>query len=155
MNTTDKFNFKSALCTSRGQSKRLLALGLKKETADMHWYYTGEIFGWQCSCQSYKEAFDFPFRSEDLQYIRPAWSLHRLIEMMPTHIYQGEHGFYRTIKPHSILYIPVDMESIGSIGRVVVNTNNYYDGIIEMYEWLIKEGCFKKDYLENEMEEKM
>ena len=30
-----KFNFKSAICTSREQSERLLALGLKKETADM------------------------------------------------------------------------------------------------------------------------
>ena len=29
-----EFNFKSAVCTSRVQSERLLALGLKKETAD-------------------------------------------------------------------------------------------------------------------------
>ena len=30
-----EFNFKSQICTSREQSERLLALGLKKETADM------------------------------------------------------------------------------------------------------------------------
>lgn len=30
-----KFNFKSAVCTSREQSEKLLALGLKPETADM------------------------------------------------------------------------------------------------------------------------
>ena len=30
-----KFNFNSAICTSKAQSERLLALGLKKETADM------------------------------------------------------------------------------------------------------------------------
>lgn len=29
------FNFTSQVCTSRSQSERLLALGLKKETADM------------------------------------------------------------------------------------------------------------------------
>ena len=32
-----KFNFKSSVCSSREQSDRLLALGLKKETADMVW----------------------------------------------------------------------------------------------------------------------
>lgn len=30
--------FNSQICTTREQSERLLALGLKKETADMHWY---------------------------------------------------------------------------------------------------------------------
>ena len=30
-----KFNFNSAICTNLEQSRRLLALGLKKETADM------------------------------------------------------------------------------------------------------------------------
>ena len=32
-----EFNFKSQICTDRNQSERLLALGLKKETADMCW----------------------------------------------------------------------------------------------------------------------
>ena len=31
------FNFKSQVCTDKVQSERLLALGLKKETADMVW----------------------------------------------------------------------------------------------------------------------
>lgn len=31
----NSFNFNSAVCTSREQSKKLLSLGLKKETADM------------------------------------------------------------------------------------------------------------------------
>lgn len=32
-----KFNFTSQICTSREQSERLLALGLKAETADMRY----------------------------------------------------------------------------------------------------------------------
>ena len=32
-----KFNFNSQVCSSIEQSRRLLALGLKKETADMVW----------------------------------------------------------------------------------------------------------------------
>ena len=31
------FNFNSQICTTREQTKRLLAFGLKKETADMYW----------------------------------------------------------------------------------------------------------------------
>lgn len=34
-----KFNFNSKPCTSREQSKRLLALGIKKETADCGHFY--------------------------------------------------------------------------------------------------------------------
>ena len=58
-----KFNFKSAICTSRSQSERLLALGLKKETADMCWMY-GEVL----SCNPPEPNVDIP-----------AWSLHRLM----------------------------------------------------------------------------
>ena len=67
-----KFNFKSQICTSREQSGRLLALGLKKETADCcYYYYDGE----------YLIAF-----AEDAKYPSdiPAWSLHRLIEILDT-----------------------------------------------------------------------
>ena len=40
----DDFNFKSQICTTREQSERLLALGLKKETADMHHYMWSENY---------------------------------------------------------------------------------------------------------------
>lgn len=34
-----EFNFKSQICTTREQSERLIALGIKKETADMTRHY--------------------------------------------------------------------------------------------------------------------
>ena len=38
--------FNSQICTTREQSERLLALGLKKETADCrHWAYTKDSKG--------------------------------------------------------------------------------------------------------------
>lgn len=40
-----EFNFKSSVCTSREQSERLLALGLKKETSDMGFREFGN--GWK------------------------------------------------------------------------------------------------------------
>ena len=61
--------FNSQICTTREQSERLLALGLKKETADCCYYYYDE----ECLI-----AF-----AEDAKYPSdiPAWSLHRLIEL--------------------------------------------------------------------------
>lgn len=41
-----QFNFKSQICTSRSQSEQLLALGLKKETADCYyWQETEPMYG--------------------------------------------------------------------------------------------------------------
>ena len=69
--------FKSQICTSRSQSERLLALGLKKETADMvHCTYgvdrgmTIRPFCW------------LSFSEVDMENFIPAWSLHRLLEML-------------------------------------------------------------------------
>ena len=61
--------FNSQVCTTREQSERLIALGLKRETADCcYYYYDGE----------YLIAF-----AEDAKYPSdiPAWSLHRLWEL--------------------------------------------------------------------------
>jgi hypothetical protein len=64
--------FNSQICTTKEQSERLLALGLKRETADM--YLLIDHFG------NYLPATlcDFMFSKDQTN---PAWSLHRLIEM--------------------------------------------------------------------------
>lgn len=62
--------FESQICTTEEQSERLLALGLKRETADcVIMYYDGWHIG-------EAEHFDF-----DKDPVDPAWSLHRLIEI--------------------------------------------------------------------------
>lgn len=64
-------NFTSQICTTEEQSERLLALGLKKETADcVMMYYDGWHIG-------EAEHFDF-----DKDPVEPAWSLDRLIDML-------------------------------------------------------------------------
>ena len=68
-----KFNFKSAICTSREQSEKVLALGLKKETADM-WY---PHFASTCPIPLVDETL----ASDDI----PAWSLHRLLCLYNVH----------------------------------------------------------------------
>jgi len=104
-----KFNFKSQVCTDRFQSERLLALGLKKETADI------EI----CCLDG-----EIRFLEEDYQdtgITIPAWSLHRLIEMVA----HTQYPYYVISKE-----LPI------------------YDALCERIEWLIKEGYFPKEYLD-------
>lgn len=127
--------FKSQICTSRSQSERLLALGLKKETADMTLHY-------ERATEDYKLQ-DIPFsrimrlrerlnkrpilgRSGDDLYAKdiPAWSLHRLIAM--------------------IADTPLQVGS--QVGIYVEDT---YDMVIQGIEWLISRGQFNKDYLED------
>lgn len=131
----NSFNFKSQICTSREQSERLLALGLKKETADCcYYYYDGE----------YLIAF-----AEDAKYPSdiPAWSLHRLIEMMPMLLVEDRVYHERwdlNVTPIAVIYRNQDEPSewIGEcMGR------GMYNNIIDCIEWLIKEGYFPKEYL--------
>ena len=122
-------NFNSQICTTREQSERLLALGLKKETADMHWrlqpYYNDEGFDcgleWSCNIGTFlqEDAYELFF-----DYI-PAWSLHRLIEM---NLLCCEQHF--AFQFH------------------ITNIDDAYEYIINHTEWLIKEGHFNKEYYE-------
>ena len=116
-------NFKTQVCTTLEQSERLLALGLKKETADAfydlddHYGPTAYILyanlsnGW------------------DDDYV-PAWSLHRLMAMMDS---------------------PVEISStyleISGAYRVAEN-GNVYDSMIDEMEELIQNGLFNREYLE-------
>lgn len=64
-----EFNFKSQIATTKEQSERLIALGLRKETADM-WYP--------------HFALDYPIPLVDEVLTTddiPAWGLNRLIEL--------------------------------------------------------------------------
>lgn len=78
------FNFKSSVCTSREQSERLLALGLKKDTADMCWIPLNDgrcVIG---------------ISAEIKLDIIPAWSLHRLaflLDASPYPIYLDSNAY--------------------------------------------------------------
>ena len=108
------FNFKSQVCTSRSQSEKLLALGLKPETADMCWQTT-ILNG---------EAITYP--SQDVWLNGsiitnnhfPAWSLHRLIEMVA-----------------------------GGSEEQMIFLPDPYDELIEEIAGAIMVGCFNKEYL--------
>jgi hypothetical protein len=67
------FEFKSQICTSRSQSEKLLALGLKKETADCALFLNGNNEFEQLSNFGDWERYADMF---------PAWSLHRLLQII-------------------------------------------------------------------------
>lgn len=134
-----KFNFNSQLCTTREQSERLLVLGLKKETADMFYaaLHNGtEVIGYRISPSYYDH---FEIFTDDF----PAWSLGRLIEMMPLDIVPegGLDNIFTLTKGYPSGY------SVEYDGFSYYHKENIYDTLIEGIEHLIKEGYFNKEYL--------
>ena len=129
--------FKSQICTTKEQSERLLALGLKKKTADMGIVKsTNEIY---VGCPT-----DYSFENG---LHDPAWSLHRLIEMIPTTVPDKsyiEHNLM--VDGTSISYYYFGEES-WEIWRIW-NDKELYDNVIDCIKWLIGEGHFDKEYLE-------
>jgi hypothetical protein len=132
----NKFNFNSQVCTDKNQSERLLALGLKKETADMYWW-NGKSW-----------VYDSPFFADDEI---PAWSLHRLLSLLPDYIVVNSSSglnpnFYLNIRDGFVSYKD-------NRGFTYSSTfGNMYDAIISMISFLIKEGYFNKEYLVNQTE---
>ena len=132
--------FNSQICTTREQSERLLALGLKKETADMFYaaiHIGTKIVGYQVS-PIYNE-YNFEIFPDDI----PAWSLHRLIEMMPLDVVPegGFDNIFTLKKGYPSGY------SVEYDGFSYYYNKNIYDTLIEGIEHLIKEGYFNKEYL--------
>ena len=126
------FNFKSQICTSIEQSERLLSLGLKKETAD-------------CALLPLTDKVTSVLvkpSTKDIKNTIPAWSLHRLIEMMPEEMYGGLLCIFKD----SIRYEELIMDRPEAHFEVI--GDNIYENAISCIEWLIKEGYFPKEYLE-------
>ena len=121
-----KFNFNSQVATNRQQSERLLALGLKKETADMCHRTNGMGIYFVTAINPLHNPCDIP-----------AWSLHRLVSLCNTDnikIALNEKDCWGG----NILKIS---------HRKAFEKDNLYDNLCGCIEWLIKEGYFNKEYL--------
>ena len=151
-----KFNFNSQICTTREQSERLLALGLRKETADMYWWQETDQYGdgngkWHrqlLDLKEDKEHFKYLDKTfgvcldvdTDEQFFIPAWSLNRLLSLLPKEILcEVENGLG--------MYFG-DENAVSYFGVLGYYTHaNLYDAIILCIEDVIKEGYFPKEYL--------
>lgn len=120
--------FNTQICTTIEQSKRLLELGLKPETADMHYVRkTIDAMGYHID-DDFKEPRYGNVNSKYAKYAvmnfsnyetLPAWSLHRLIE----------------------LYKDVEDTSMWSLENV------NYNRLIQCIGLAIKHDAFNKYYL--------
>ena len=122
--------FKSQICTTKEQSERLLALGLKKETADMFYSHDkGEdIYAIRACWEDFWDSnklIDGHIR----RHCIPAWSLHRLLLLLPT-----EYTY------------DIDFQQI--MRDFVFGSKDMYDEVISCIEILSKEGFFYQEYLE-------
>lgn len=132
--------FKSQICTTKEQSERLLALGLKNESADCFLEYIG--------LNNYANHVWYPtvivnnFRMPDYSKDIPAWSLHRLIEIIPNEIPMEDYYLILGVSFDCVYY--ADNEYVEVFHGFDRNT---YSCIIKCVEWLINEGYFNKEYL--------
>lgn len=136
-------NFTSQICTTKEQSERLLALGLKKVTADCAHCYTleehGEYKFWDIVISDWEPYWDID--DENI----PAWSLHRLIEMLPSSLFDW---YELDFSKRGIFYADFRNGSYSLFEAFAKSDKTLYDNIIDCIEWLIKEGYFNKEYLE-------
>lgn len=130
-------NFDSQICTTREQSERLLALGLKKQTADM--FIVGKYMGCKDKLSVYPPMLK--------KYI-PAWSLHRLWELLSKiKKYESKDELmYPRISIEEDDVILVNPKSIWGDTKFC-SPKGVYENIINCFELLIKEGYFNKEYL--------
>lgn len=125
-------DFKNNISTTLEQSKRLLELGVKPETADMYYWYEGNPYYCPYSLKLQDKVMPYELREEDV----PSWSLSRLLEMMPDRA--GELTF-------KIIY-PVVGYFSSDIGRFYADAD-IFNNCVDMIEWLIKGRYFNQDYL--------
>lgn len=124
------------ICTNKEQSSRLLEAGVRPETADMY-------------LDEFKCPVAFEYRrieghmGQDMAF--PAWSLSKLIYMMPDQVECEGYNYYLFILPRdkefTIKY------SAGSNLAQSYCRESLFDAITEMIEWLIKEGYLDKKFL--------
>ena len=135
-------NFTSQVCTTKEQSERLLALGIKKETADMMLIrnfgylleepYRVTIWDPQTlslhdNFQEFIDSMTRNLKGIDEQYVndsyKPAWSLDRLISMLN------------------------DSDTSEDYKIEFYTKLNRYDEAISLIQSLIHIGQFNKEYL--------
>ena len=133
--------FNSQICSSIEQSRRLLELGLKKETADMVHQSIGTT------------PFNVWSKTEIKDDFFPAWSLHRMLSMLPSYMQIEAYEYGRKY----IVALDLELDShLNVIYKEGVEDpcydqyffiNDAYESVCGAIEWLIKEGYFPKEYL--------
>ena len=138
-------NLSKSIATTRDQSERLLAMGVKPETADMYWMLDkmsldmeSELSIGKCSVVEDKWT----------KYT-PSWSLSRLISIIPSEITVNKKCGSLFISHIDISYFGFESDKRISFitGFTKGPDENLFDICIDMIDWLIKNNHFNKGYL--------
>lgn len=135
-------NFNSQIATTREQSEQLLGLGLKPETADMYLEKCMLPEAGNYYLHSLTRDIDPEhwFAARMNRDIIPAWSLSRLLEMMPLFFRKVIHI---QIMPPVVSYWDAGLREFAR----VYDSSDIYENIISMIAWLISNGYFNTEYL--------
>lgn len=138
--------FKSQIATTREQSEKLLAMGLKPESADMYLKYDGNSYFITYSLTAKDKLVPYTLKEKDI----PAWSLSRLLELLPVKVPDPKIGF----EPHHPELIIHEKGYNISIRRYAADClvgthieDNPIECCVSIIEWLIKKKSFNKEYL--------
>ena len=141
----NELNFNSQICTTREQSQRLLDLGLKPETSDMSIITTPiDYDGIKYSLTPYSKV-----NNPKVFGVIPAWSMHRLIEMMPTVITQDDYSLILGVNATCVYYATGEYAEYADPYAETFKALecDLYDCVVKCIEWLINGGHFNKEYL--------
>lgn len=145
-------NFKSQIGTNINQSRKLLELGLKPGTADMYLEKSktpeyGE-YHLHTICEGIDPEHWFSVRMN--RDITPAWSLDRLLELIPKSIKQ-RHRPNADFDMHSDgQYWFISYEELGYDVKHQEMRHKSFDAVICMIEWLIHNNHLNPEYLKDE-----
>lgn len=168
----------SQIATTRLQSMRLLGLGIKSETADMVYHYTNsriEKLKWELqphpptlrgkywtpqrisklASPFHKNTDGTPMTGEQVfDHLWgkdiPAWSLDRLLKIMPKSIEQAKRPNANLDMNADGQYWFVSYEELGYDVKHQEMKKDLFEASISTIQWLIANGYFNKEYLKQE-----
>lgn len=146
-----EIKFNTQICTTKEQSKRLLELGLDVDTSDMCWL-AKKLWGNDVEIPEEDRHYILSTDKDDSFCSRydvdcvPAWSLHRLIAMLPDFFSNLGRQFNLKMDKCFLRYCTARNDEYIYFQQ----KDTLYDNIIDCIEWLIKEGHFNKEYLKEE-----
>lgn len=162
------------ICTNKEQSARLLEAGVRPETADMVILYIDNecnVAGWkdirkddkgQLYYDVYGETYilrkeilpvDNPYYDHSYQNDCPAWSLSKLIDMMPKSYQDDIDGMVYYLSGNFVeLMYASDWIKDGEGDNTYncaksFDKENLMDNVVDAIEWLIKRGHLDKKFL--------
>jgi hypothetical protein len=138
--------FNTQICTTIEQSKRLLKLGLDADTSDM--LIIPLPNGKELIVQKFAdESGNLYYKIKGEQWeSSPAWSLHRLIAMLPDFFSNLGRQFNLKMDKCFLRYCTARNDEYIYFQQ----KDTLYDNIIDCIEWLIKENHINKNYLKEE-----